>query len=232
MATPRAAADASRWVASRGGFTPADIKAVEPDARRVLAPALAAAGAADAFRAGRVKPGAGPARAAAEAVVLAARASFGRLGAALASGAVNLTEWFARTLRGLAARSAAAAMAVMGTKDLLDPDRAAVAAAVDRQGWFLGRFRRKIESLAFPLAGVARRAALYADSLWGAAWAAFLARSRADGRREGRRVLGGPSRHCPDCPPLAALGWAPLGEVVPIGETACGQRCHCYLAVR
>jgi hypothetical protein len=43
-----------------------------------------------------------------------------------------------------------------------------------------------------------------------------------------RRILGHPkTHHCEDCPPLAALGWQPIGTLPRIGETECGGMCLC-----
>lgn len=44
-----------------------------------------------------------------------------------------------------------------------------------------------------------------------------------------RRVLGQPkTEHCHDCPPLAAMGWQPLGSLPHIGESECGPLCLCH----
>lgn len=38
--------------------------------------------------------------------------------------------------------------------------------------------------------------------------------------------------NCNDCPPLADLGWVPIDEMVPIGESACLVRCRCSVEYR
>ena len=44
-----------------------------------------------------------------------------------------------------------------------------------------------------------------------------------------RRVLGHPkTEHCADCPPLAALGWQPIGTLPDIGDSECEGRCLCH----
>ncbi len=48
---------------------------------------------------------------------------------------------------------------------------------------------------------------------------------------EERRVLGD-AMHCLDCPPLAALGWQPIGTLPMIGDTECGGHCHCHFEYR
>ena len=44
-----------------------------------------------------------------------------------------------------------------------------------------------------------------------------------------RRILGHPkTEHCTDCPPLAAMGWQPVGALPDIGESECGGLCLCH----
>jgi len=44
-----------------------------------------------------------------------------------------------------------------------------------------------------------------------------------------RRVLGHPrGEHCEDCPPLAAMGWQPLGTLPAIGDSECKWLCLCH----
>ncbi len=44
-----------------------------------------------------------------------------------------------------------------------------------------------------------------------------------------RRVLGHPkTHHCHDCPPLAAMGWVPLGTLPDIGDSECDGLCLCH----
>jgi hypothetical protein len=50
---------------------------------------------------------------------------------------------------------------------------------------------------------------------------------------EERRVLGQPKgEHCPDCPPIAALGWQPIGTLPEIGDSDCHQLCLCHFEYR
>ncbi len=44
-----------------------------------------------------------------------------------------------------------------------------------------------------------------------------------------RRVLGHPkTHHCHDCPPLAEMGWVPIGTLPDIGDSECGGLCLCH----
>ena len=55
---------------------------------------------------------------------------------------------------------------------------------------------------------------------------------------ECRRVLGPNENHCESngdtegCPELAAKGWMPVEDVIPIGEATCGSNCRCSLEYR
>ena len=74
------------------------------------------------------------------------------------------------------------------------------------------------------------RAESYADSAWQAAQR--INRGQAVSQRQWkfeRRILGQPkTEHCSDCPPLAALGWSPIGTLPDIGDSACGPLCLCH----
>ncbi len=78
------------------------------------------------------------------------------------------------------------------------------------------------------------RAELYGNSVWQATVNTIRATTiRAAVMREERRILGQPKgEHCHDCPPLAALGWQPLGTLPAIGDTECGNLCLCAFEFR
>jgi hypothetical protein len=89
------------------------------------------------------------------------------------------------------------------------------------------------------------RAEMYGNAVWQAAQGAYHDEIVAEaeqppparppgtttppvGLRYERRILGHPkTHHCEDCPPLAALGWQPIGTLPRIGETECGGMCLC-----
>ena len=76
----------------------------------------------------------------------------------------------------------------------------------------------------------AARAESYADSAWqGAQRIERSAVQSGDIQRWERRVVGHPkTEHCTDCPPLAAMGWQPIGTLPPIGDSECGHLCLCH----
>lgn len=72
----------------------------------------------------------------------------------------------------------------------------------------------------------------YADSAWQSAQRINrkAAVSQGIAKRE-RRVLGHPKfSHCTDCPPLAEMGWQPVGTLPDIGDTECGPLCLCHFS--
>ena len=70
----------------------------------------------------------------------------------------------------------------------------------------------------------------YADSAWQGAQRIDHEQTISQGVfKLERRVLGTPkTEHCEDCPPLAAMGWQPIGTLPRIGDSACGGRCLCH----
>ena len=71
---------------------------------------------------------------------------------------------------------------------------------------------------------------LYANASHQAAQKIERATTRKTGSaRWERRLLGNPpTGHCSDCPPLADMGWQPVGTLPDIGDTECGGFCWCW----
>ncbi len=79
-------------------------------------------------------------------------------------------------------------------------------------------------------AQIGARAELYATAAWQGAQKVQRASQRKTGNAKWeRRILGHPkTEHCTDCPPLAALGWQPVGSLPDIGDSECGPLCLCH----
>lgn len=144
-----------------------------------------------------------------------------------------------------------ATLALIGPSPLTGKELDAVDLEVQRQEQFFDRFHQEmfqphekpvitpvdttsnlitIEPAPMTPAQVVARAEKYADSAWQAAQRINRGQaiSQAAFKFE-RRILGNPkTEHCEDCPPLAALGWQPLGSLPPIGDTECGALCLCH----
>lgn len=78
------------------------------------------------------------------------------------------------------------------------------------------------------------RAEQYGNSVWQSSVNGHRAITTRQGvMREERRILGHPKgEHCHDCPPLAAMGWQPLGTLPALGDTECGNLCLCHFEFR
>jgi hypothetical protein len=163
--------------------------------------------------------------------------------------------WAKDFLRNLGAGNMAGLMAATGTIDPAPADVVIVGKEIERQAGFLAKFRKQIAKGAVVLgslvgptgsplppstpaasrpvsARVLSRAEMYGDAIWGGTQAVIRARMVREGYDEARRLLGGASQHCPDCPPLARLGWQPIEKVRAIGDTQCGPRCRCSVEYR
>ena len=98
---------------------------------------------------------------------------------------------------------------------------------------------RRVTPIAPPTTTAARvasaqflnRSGMYADASWGVVEGVLRDGAIRDGYTEERRLLGGltgsRSRHCQECPELAAMGWVPLNSLPAVGQTPCRTRCRC-----
>ena len=97
---------------------------------------------------------------------------------------------------------------------------------------YLDNFSEQINDGVQPLNGFAMtRAGMYGSAGNGMWQNVNLENGRANGYTEGRRKLGPNENHCtekenpgserPGCIELAALGWVPIDQVVPIGDAIC-----------
>jgi hypothetical protein len=48
-------------------------------------------------------------------------------------------------------------------------------------------------------------------------------------QRFARRIIDPGAEHCEECPALAARGWIPVEQMVPIGDTTCLMNCRCTI---
>lgn len=108
---------------------------------------------------------------------------------------------------------------------------------------YLDNFAEQFNNGVQPPSGFAMtRAGMYGNYGNGLWQNINLANGPADGMTEGRRVLGPNENHCtekenknsdrPGCVELAALGWVPIGEVIPIGDAICYTHCRCKIELR
>ena len=95
---------------------------------------------------------------------------------------------------------------------------------------YMVRFAAQIATHQLSDAQVLARAAMYADALYGTFANIQTAREATlGGQRYARRIIDPAADHCDECPDLADLGWVPIEEMVPIGDTTCLTNCRCEI---
>lgn len=162
----------------------------------------------------------------------------------------NLGRFFRRTKQFIRELIVAGVQAILGPAPLTGEDLDAAEREAQRQEQFFDRFHDEIKQSGKPqprpepIPGMEEpleppgmtpgqftaRVEKYADS----AWQAPQRINRDKATQQGifkleRRILGVPkTEHCSDCPPLAELGWQPIGTLPAIGESECGPLCLCH----
>jgi hypothetical protein len=131
---------------------------------------------------------------------------------------------------------AAGVLAVAGPDPSVLDDpvvQTAMAEQVDEQMGYMEAFQDRIVSEARPLApAFVANAEQYGSAVYGGAIQVQRIQVIAAGKhKEERRVLGDEVEHCRHCPPLADLGWQPIGTLPALGYTWDGEpsdcRVHC-----
>lgn len=123
------------------------------------------------------------------------------------------------------------AIAKGGWAQMSQSDWGAVGQISREQYAFLQRFAIQIEQ-GLPLNGAfLRRARMYAQAGRGTYWQMKRREASANGLTQERRIrYAGDS--CQTCIDQAALGWQPLGTLLPIGRSECRTHCRCEYLFR
>jgi hypothetical protein len=128
---------------------------------------------------------------------------------------------------------------VAGALSLFGPDpldRAAIA-AIDAnhavQVGFLDDFEQAVEDGDDELdGGIISRAELYGGAVWSSTQNLVAQRMRDGDYDEACRIHGGFDSPCGVCEAEEAKGWQPIEELVGIGQSPCGNNCHCFVLYR
>jgi hypothetical protein len=146
-------------------------------------------------------------------------------------GKISLPEWQNRMRQYVDAIYLIGVAIAAGTWDVTEAQVEVHKDERKKQLAFLLLFANDIQSgVQKPNGSIIARIGLYAS----AGWAVLQGiKAAVAGKRytEERRVLS-PAHHCEDCPPLAALGWQPIGTLPPIGDSECGANCKCRFEYR
>ena len=144
----------------------------------------------------------------------------------------NAGRFFKRVKQFVRETIVAGVMSLLGPAPLTGEELNAAELEAQKQEQFFERLEQEVISpnpTMTPAQFVAR-VERYADSSWQSSQR--INRSAAIGQgiaKRERRVLGNPkTSHCEDCPPLAEMGWQPVGTLPDIGDTECGPLCLCH----
>lgn len=151
---------------------------------------------------------------------------------------VSLKEWQAGmrdVIRDVQLLGVATAKGGLG--QLTDEDQKFAAELIRQQIDYLLRFARQIKSGKQRLDGrLIDRAGMYASAGRIAYWRTqaemqFQAAGQAGYDLAEHNVLG-PAEHCDECLEQTALGWVPIGTLIPVGERRCLSKCKCGIRYR
>lgn len=170
-------------------------------------------------------------------VLRSARADIDTLSAQLIRREISLARWQTEMVSLLRQAHLSTGMAARGgLAQMSQADFAFVGGRFRQQLDFLRNFAREIESGTQRLNGnLLRRARMYGDAARGTHEGMRARMHISGGFTEGRRVLG-VADHCEGnsdgCIEQAALGWQPIADVRPIGDSICRTNCHCHIEYR
>jgi hypothetical protein len=159
-----------------------------------------------------------------------------------------LRRWFDRNIGFMQELMFAAAQSQNGPPPLTPDTAKFVDELVEVQRHYLDQFYQDLiqrtpeeitDILGPPLPGIkppytkwqaVARAEQYGSAAWQGGQKVMRRRQKeSGGARWERRILGHPrTEHCSDCPPIARLGWQPIGTLPDIGDTECGGMCYCH----
>jgi hypothetical protein len=127
------------------------------------------------------------------------------------------------------AESSMVASAVGGLKQMKVPEWQRVAIQIRKQQAALVGFSTDIVQNRLSSDQIISRAQLYARAIYATHMNQMTDLKEGMGSKFARRILHQGAIHCEDCPPLAKLGWVPIENLVPIGDTACIVNCRCAI---
>lgn len=137
-------------------------------------------------------------------------------------------KFFGRAKSFLRNAFTAGVAAMLGSAKLHDAEMAKFEAAFQAEVDYLDGFQQAVLDEEQPInVGFIARAKSYGASVWGAANNVNRVRKEAEGLSYERRLHRRSDQPCPDCVEERAKGWVDTGTLRDIGDTECGERCHC-----
>lgn len=149
------------------------------------------------------------------------------------AGAISVTEWRATMMQTVKDSHIASALAAYGGRSQMTPSRwGLVGYQIRTQYQYLRNFERDLLNGSQRLNGRAdARARMYGQ---GARQLYENIRAREAGAAGLRweRNIRHSSESCAQCITQSALGWQPLGTLVPVGRRTCRSNCRCTIERR
>lgn len=164
----------------------------------------------------------------------ASGANIARLADDLRGGRLSLAEWQSGMMREIKIlHTAEAAAARGGWAQMSQSDWGYVGSLVKKQYAYLDRFAAQIESGEQALNGRFNvRAGMYGKAGNGTYEEMRRRWQRMDNAMTEERRVKTASESCPGCIEQAAVGWAMIGTLDPIGAEECRTNCQCYFEYR
>jgi len=165
-------------------------------------------------------------------LLLLIRDNVDKLTERLTAGTLTLEEWAAAIEQELAHLHTALAIVANGGLAQMDGGKwERLATRLDFEITKFRNFVLQIEEGTLSAAQIRARIRLYVNAGWKTFANTVREREIEAGiNDEERRVLGG-SNHCAVCPEIAGV-WAPIGTLLPLGDTPCNVNCLCHFEFR
>ncbi len=146
----------------------------------------------------------------------------------LRDGKINLAQWQAGMMQQIkTTHLAGAAMQRGGWQQMTQSDFGRVGQIVREEYKYLRQFADDIASGKVPLDGnVGRRAALYGQQGRPTYLQFWDLEAAKRGFNQEKSTLN-PAEHCSECVIQAAMGWQPMGQMIPIGARRCRSNDRC-----
>lgn len=172
-------------------------------------------------------------RLAVDAVADAASDRLADLTVRMIRGDLLLADWQAQSMAVIKTSHVAAGVAAQGGTAQMTPSAYGfLGSEIKAQYAYLRAFANDIGSGLLPLDGrLIARADMYGQHAR-ATFEAVRARDAATYGYDEERSLLHSGDPCGQCPDQAALGWVPLGTLIPIGQRTCLSRCRCTISRR
>lgn len=167
-----------------------------------------------------------------DALVAQAAADLGALAGRMRAGTITAEAFQTELLATIKSLHVASALAAYGGRSQMTPERWGYTGSLIRAQYGYARaFVDDILSGRQPDGRLVQRARAYASAGRLTYQAVTAREARRRGLNEARNILSA-RESCDQCKALAARGWIPADEMVPVGGRTCGAWCRCSIERR